>query len=312
MEIILLSRRRGSLCRLRFGGLTLALAGLLTGGLGAALVYASYDAGADRAARMLLEDAGRAALPAWQRELLAQRRAIAEARTQLQRDLNALAVRMGTMQAHVARLDALGERLVAMAGLAEAELDFDEPPALGGPRPAAEPEQVRFEHLLRGLNELSDALSDREDKLAALEALLIDRRLERAIRPEGWPVRAGWISSGFGRRVDPMDGTVEFHRGVDFAGRRGSEVLAVAAGVVTAAGRRPAYGNTIEINHGNGFITRYSHNEEHLVSVGERVEKGQVIARMGASGRATGPHVHFEVERDGRIVNPLPIVTAAD
>lgn len=312
MEIILLSRRRGSLCRLRFGGLTLTLGGLLACALGGALVYATYDTGADRAARMLLEDAGEAALPSWQRELLAQRRAIAEARAQLQRDLNALALRMGTMQAHVARLDALGERLVAMAGLAEAEFDFGEPPALGGPRSAAEPEHVRFEHLLGGLNELAEALADREDKLAALEALLNDRKLEQAIRPAGKPVRAGWISSGFGRRIDPVEGTLEFHQGVDFAGRRGSEVLAVAAGVVTAAGRRPAYGNTVEINHGNGFITRYSHNEENLVSVGDRVAKGQVIARMGATGRTTGPHVHFEVERDGRIVNPLPIITAAD
>lgn len=310
MEIILLSKSRGSMCRLPLGRSTFILAMLAVTLVGATLLRSGYDAATDRAARILIEDSDGSVTALWQRELKAQREIIVRTRAQAQQDLTALALRLGTLQAHVTRLDALGERLTAMAGLPAGEFDFSSQPALGGPAPA-DREQVSVTNLVGGLLQALDQLQDREEKLFALETLLMNSKLQDSIYPDLRPVPGGWISSGFGLRTDPVDGKREFHRGVDVTGRANSNVLAVASGVVTWAGRRPAYGNTVEINHGNGFVTRYSHNEANLVAAGDKVDKGQVIARMGATGRATGQHVHFEVERDGKIVNPVPYITAA-
>lgn len=297
--------------RIRCAGLGVALAGLVLATAAGALVYASYTAGVDRAAAMLLDESADSVAAWWQRELRAGRAAIEGLRRDTQRDIDALALRLGTLQAHIARVDALGERLAARAGLAAEEFGFGAPPALGGAGIASDTADVALEELVGGLATLSAELQEREEKLVALEGLLMNRKLQAAVQPEGRPVASGWISSGFGVRTDPVNGKREFHRGIDFASRTGTEVLAVAAGVVTGAGRRAAYGNTVEISHGNGLVTRYSHNKENLVQVGDKVTKGQVIARMGSTGRTTGPHVHFEVARDGRVVNPLPYIRAA-
>ncbi len=136
----------------------------------------------------------------------------------------------------------------------------------------------------------------------------MDRNLRDQVHPAGRPVLSGYISSYFGNRTDPFTGRTARHKGVDFAGKDGAEVVAVAAGVVTWSDSRFGFGKLVEINHGNGFVTRYAHNRENLVAVGDRIEKGQVIALMGATGRATGPNLHFEVLRDGRVVNPLTYV----
>jgi hypothetical protein len=151
-------------------------------------------------------------------------------------------------------------------------------------------------------------IEDRSRQLDVLEALMMNRRLSSEVRPEGRPVSSGWMSSVYGYRTDPFSGRRDFHPGVDFAGKAGSDVLAVASGVVTWSGKRYNYGHMIEIDHGNGLVTRYGHNQENLVEVGEKVKKGQVIAKMGSSGRSTGPHVHLEVLQDGRKVNPLKYV----
>ena len=111
--------------------------------------------------------------------------------------------------------------------------------------------------------------------------------------------------------MDPFNGRRAWHGGVDFAGRAGSSVVAVAAGVVTVAGRDGAYGNSVQVDHGDGLVTRYSHNRKNLVAVGELVKKGQPIATMGSTGRASGPHVHFEVTRDGRSLDPAPYIQRA-
>jgi len=145
----------------------------------------------------------------------------------------------------------------------------------------------------------------RADQLAVLESLMASRRLSQDLKPEGRPITSGWLSSYFGNRADPFSGKQKLHAGVDFAGKEGSDVVAVASGVVTWSGKRYNYGTMVEINHGNGLVTRYAHNKDNLVTVGETVKKGQLIAAMGRSGRATGPHVHFEVLQDGRKVNPL-------
>ena len=121
----------------------------------------------------------------------------------------------------------------------------------------------------------------------------------------GKPLDSGWIASGFGQRPDPFTGKLSFHSGIDFtSGKPGAEINTVAAGVVTWSGPKSRYGLTVEGNHGNGFVTRYSHAEELFVGVGDLVRKGQNIALVGSTGRSTGPHVHFEIYKNGRVVDP--------
>ena len=154
------------------------------------------------------------------------------------------------------------------------------------------------------LDDLGTEMEDREQKLSVLETLLMSRSLRERVMPSGRPIEEGWLSSKYGKRNDPFTGKQDFHKGLDFAGKKGSAVMAVGDGVVTWSGKRTGYGNLVEISHGNGYVTRYGHNQSHLVEMGETVKKGQQIALMGSSGRSTGPHVHFEVLRDGKTVNP--------
>ena len=243
-------------------------------------------------------------------ELKDQKKQIDEARRTSRENFNALAYRLGQMNAHVIRLDAMGRRLTGMAGLDDGEFDFDNPPALGGPEPeyAEAAGAVTAPDLMSMLGDLEDQLEDRERQLGVLENLLLNRNLSRQVYPKGRPVKAGWISSYFGKRTDPFTGRPAYHKGVDFAGKSGAQVVAVASGVVTRSGKRSGYGTMVEINHGNGYSTRYAHNAENMVDVGEAVKKGQTIATMGATGRATGPNLHFEVLQNGRAVNPLSFI----
>jgi murein DD-endopeptidase MepM/ murein hydrolase activator NlpD len=247
----------------------------------------------------------------WQSELISQRRLINDIGVETDQSLSALALNLGQLRAHVVRLDALGSRLTEMAKLDPSEFDFTAEPALGGPTPTGQQSSVNVRDLAEEIERIAGELSDRTDKLTALESLLMSRKLQGATHPEGRPVSSGWISSGFGNRTDPMSGKSEFHRGVDFAGKWGSDIVAVAAGVVTWSGKRFGHGNSVEISHGNGYTTRYSHNLENLVKKGDKVEKDQVIAKMGSSGRSTGSHIHFEVLEDGKIVNPGKFITSA-
>jgi murein DD-endopeptidase MepM/ murein hydrolase activator NlpD len=245
---------------------------------------------------------------AWSKELEAQRAEVLDSRKDLQQRLDALARRVGQMSAEVIRLEALGRRLTEMAGLDKGEFDFDTLPAQGGPETVIEGAFAASPDLTATLDDLSRQIQDRERQLNVLESLMSTRNLTEQIVPGGRPVNAGWISSYFGNRADPFSGRTAFHRGIDFAGQKGAEVVAVAAGVVTWSRERYGFGRMVEINHGNGYVTRYAHNQENLVEVGTTVQKGQAIARMGTSGRSTGPHLHFEVLKDGRPVNPLTFV----
>lgn len=244
----------------------------------------------------------------WSQKLAAQQAQIAETRRVLQDHVDALAKRVGQMNAHVIRLDALGRRLTQMANIDDREFDFGNPPAQGGPEGEAQGQAAQVPELTAMVDELSREVERREVELGVLENVILSRNLNEQIRPGGRPVRDGWISSYFGSRSDPFTGHTAFHRGVDFAGRSGAEVVSVAAGVVTWSRERHGYGKMVEINHGNGYVTRYAHNERNLVSVGETVQKGQSIALMGSTGRATGPNLHFEVLKNGRQVNPLQFV----
>ncbi len=267
--------------------------------LGAAAGYGGYRLGV-RQSQVLTR--------AMVREVASQQEEIHRAERDARANIDALALRLGRMQADVIRIDALGQRLVEMAKLDKGEFNFDRPPARGGPGDPSELDSVSTPDFMASLRRLSAQLSDREQQLRILETLLMHRRLRKEVQPAGWPIAHGWISSYFGRRTDPFTGRPEFHPGVDFAGREGSAVEAVAAGIVTWAGSRYGYGNLVEIDHGNGYVTLYGHNEKLLVRVGEKVAQGQEIALMGSTGRSTGPHVHFEVHDHGKLINPLRLV----
>lgn len=243
----------------------------------------------------------------WSAELLRQKAQIEDTKRVLQEKVNALALRVGQMNASVIRLDALGKRLTRMANLDDGEFDFGHPPSLGGAE-TADGQPAQIPNLTAMVDDLSSQLSSREQQLGVLENMILSRELNKQVYPEGRPVEEGWISSYFGRRADPFTGYTAVHKGVDFAGAEGSKVTAVAAGLVTYAGDRSGYGQMVEINHGNGLATRYCHNEQILVKQGDMVRKGQEVALMGSTGRSTGPHVHFEVLKNGLQVDPLRFI----
>lgn len=146
----------------------------------------------------------------------------------------------------------------------------------------------------------------RSRQIAMLESLIKGHHIHQQSQLSGRPVESGWLSSYYGMRKDPFSGTPAMHKGLDFAGASGDAVVTTAAGIVTWAGKRYGYGNLVEIEHKDGFITRYGHNQSVDVAVGDVVTKGQIIARMGSTGRSTGAHVHYEVIRNGQPVDPLP------
>ena len=212
------------------------------------------------------------------------------------------------MNAHVVRLDALGARLTQMAGLKDGEFDFSSQPSLGGPEePLPASDSYKIKGVVGALDVLDQQLADRRRQLGALEEMLLSSKLRDEVHPEGRPVTAGYVSSQFGSRTDPFTGRLAFHKGIDFAGRAGA-VVAVASGVVIWSGPRYGYGDMVEINHGNGYVTRYAHNADNLVAIGDTVRRGQVIARMGDTGRATGPNLHFEVLLNDKVVDPLTYI----
>ena len=305
MQLIFLSKDRGHLAQLRLSSRRVCLSlivfafvicsGLFYGGFLAAGAFGIVNPEAQ--------------VEQWRAELTAQQEALDTTRRAMQQNVDALALRLGQMNAHVLRLDALGSRLTQMADLEDGEFDFSSSPPQGGPEePALDGEFMRVSDLTMALDALDSQLDDRGRQLGVLENFLLDRKLRDEVRPEGRPVTAGYISSRFGNRNDPFTGRRAFHRGVDFAGRAGADVVAVASGVVIWSGTRQGYGELVEINHGNGYVTRYAHNADNLVVVGETVKRGEIIARMGDTGRATGPNLHFEVLHNGQAVDPLAYV----
>ena len=244
----------------------------------------------------------------WSAELVRQKGQIEDTKRVLQEKVNALAMRVGQMNANVIRLDALGKRLTRMANLDDGEFDFGHPPALGGAESGVDGQPAQIPDLTAMVDELQTQLSSREQQLSVLENMILTRELNKQVYPEGRPVQEGWISSYFGRRADPFTGYSAVHKGLDFAGPQGTKVTAVAAGLVIYSGERSGYGQMVEINHGNGLATRYCHNEQLLVKQGDMVRKGQDLALMGSTGRSTGPHLHFEVLKNGVQVDPLRFV----
>ena len=307
MDLILLSKGRGQVGHWHLATPKVWLLGVL---LALPLVGAVFFAGFKAAAHFGVTHPD-AEVTAWRADLAEQEALITEAKRKSQESLDALALRLGQMNARVIRLDALGRRLTQMAGLQDGEFDFDSAPSLGGPEePLAVADSMKIPNLLNAFDSLNEQVADRQQKLDILEDFLLNRKLRQEVEPEGRPVTQGYISSFFGKRTDPFTGRPAFHKGVDFAGKQGAEVVAVASGVVIWSGPRYGYGQLVEVNHGNGYVTRYAHNEDNLVAVGDTVKKGQIIARMGSTGRATGPNLHFEVLRNGKVVNPLTYIKA--
>ena len=275
----------------------------LVGMMASAAVYLGYTLNPDQDNQALIKE--------WQTDVRQHQVQLKNIREEADADIDALASRIGLLQAHVMRLDALGRKLVHMARIDKAEFDFDSTPALGGPE--TRPNKVlQPDELSKAIDRLSLKLEDRENQLSVLENMVLDQNLKKEVVPSGRPITKGWLSSYYGMRTHPISGRREMHKGIDFAGKLGGQVIAVAKGVVTYAGKRYSYGNLIEIAHGNGYSTRYAHNSRLLVSVGDTVEKGFQIAEIGSSGRSTGPHVHFEVIKNGREINPVRFIRASN
>lgn len=311
MKIIIVSKRHGTTRSFTLGAWTRTLLSFCLIGLPVAAVFGyqfltehSHNSGAPIGADMGTE--------AWARALEKQKRDVNKATKEAEQKLAALTMRVAELQARLVRLDALGERLTSMAKLDSGEFDFSRAPALGGPELSLDGEEIAGSHDLTDmLADLGAKIENRQYQLEILEALLANRKLQNDVFLAGRPIKNGWMSSAFGRRTDPFTGRVAWHEGVDFAGKEGSNIIAVAAGVVTWSGDRSGYGKMVEINHGNGYSTRYAHCKENLVKVGDVVKKGQIVALMGSSGRSTGPHVHFEVYKHGRAVDPSTYIHRA-
>jgi murein DD-endopeptidase MepM/ murein hydrolase activator NlpD len=308
MDIILISHRRGRTWRVTLTTRHL-LGWLPSAAVASALLATTFALGywiKSMDGRLPVDIVG-----LWAGELQQQRQQLASTRELVENNTNALARRLAQLHAHVMRLDAAGARLTEIAGLDKGEFNFSQAPAVGGPETEAEGQPLAVDQVISSLDSFEKQLSDRERQMRVLEDLLLASRLQKEVRPSGWPVENGWMSSAFGMRMDPFTGLRSFHAGVDFAARLGSNVQSVAAGIVSDVGDRFGYGLLVEVNHGNGYVTRYGHNDKALVTVGDRVRKGQAIALIGNSGRSTGPHVHFEVLLNGRSVNPHQYIQAA-
>ena len=260
MNILFLSSNRGQICGLNLKKpLHLLVMTVMLGLMVSGSVYVGYTLNPSQDNQALIDE--------WQADVHRQQVQLKHIRQEADANIDALSSRIGLLQAHVMRLDALGRKLVRMASIDKAEFDFDLTPALGGPETISnmglEPDE-----LSQAIEQLSFELENRENQLAVLENLVLDENLQKEIQPSGR--------------------------------------------VVTYAGKRYGYGNVIDIAHGNGYTTRYAHNSRLLVSVGDTVEKGFQIAEIGSSGRSTGPHVHFEVLKNGREINPVRFIRAAN
>ena len=221
----------------------------------------------------------------------------------------ALTMKLAELQSHVLRINALGDRLADEASIPDKEFNFSQLPPSGGPLLQTENiSNKSMEQISSEILTLEEQLIYEEKQLKMLESLILGHHIENTSYLSGRPIIKGWLSSYFGIRKDPFNGKPAMHKGVDFAGKEDAAIIATASGVVSWASERYGYGNLIEINHGSGLKTRYGHNKKLLVTVGDVVDKGQVIARMGSTGRSTGPHVHYEILRNNAQINPIKYV----
>src|SRR3984885_4952558 len=301
MNVIVFSRRDGKARQFNLSNpFTLAALSILGLGLLTSTFVAGLTLGQHSMARMVLLNPTAA--------LRSEQQQIAVLRGQVQDRIDALAMRLGAINANIIRLNALGKQLTQMANINSRAFDFDHDPPQGGSDSDGVGHGAQIGDVTAMIDDLSRRIDARSAQFSSLENVILGRELSAQVKPSGRPVREGYISSYFGERMDPFNGEQAMHKGVDFATDAGADVLAVASGIVTWSGPREGYGNLVEINHGNGYTTRYAHNARTLVSVGDTVERGQAVAVVGSTGRSTGPHVHFEVLRDGTQIDPMASV----
>ncbi len=304
MKIIVINRRYGGSRSVELGRWSRAILSLCCLGLPLGMIAIGYLAGQYNGARAERV----AALDGLHDEVERQAASLKNIKGQTRNQVQAFTVGLAELQARMTRLDALGEHLTAIAGLEQGEFDFSQPPAMGGPLDGEFNVDYDPAGLGTELGLFEARLSDREQQLDLLSAVLANRKLQEQKWLSGRPVEKGWLSSHYGQRTDPFTGKPAMHKGLDFAGKEGSNVVAVAAGVVTWSGERSGYGEMVEIAHGDGYVTRYAHNKQNLVAAGDMVRKGQPVALMGSTGRSTGAHVHYEVYKNGRSVDPASYV----
>ena len=306
MQVILISSRlakaRSLTVSLRHVFLT-ATAGLaVVVGLSGALYWLSLRFAADLKIPLVNEMV-----------LAAQKGETERSREFMQQNLNAMAVKIGEMQAQLTRLDALGERLSSMAGIRPQEFRFSEAPGLGGAQSTTVPPQnLTLTQFNEKFAMLSRQVENRTDQLGVLEAQLFEQAVKKKAMPTMMPVTAPFNASGFGYRIDPFTGQQAMHEGIDFITDTGTTVVAAAGGVVQFSGFHPQYGNMIDIDHGNDLVTRYAHLSKVLVKEGDLLQRGRRIAESGNTGRSTGPHLHFEVRFRGAAQNPTRFLLAAN
>lgn len=252
-------------------------------------------------------------LPALQQLIAAAQEAEAEReRVFVQQNLNSMAMKLGEMQAQLTRLDALGERLSALAGIKPQEFKMAEAPGRGGAAPTLMPPQnLSLGDFSERLLSLARQVESRNDMLGVLEAQLFEQAVKKKMIPTMMPVKASYNPSGFGKRIDPFNGQLAMHEGIDFIADYGSTIVAAASGVVVFAGFHPQYGYAIDIDHGNDLVTRYAHTSKLFVREGDIVQRGRKIAEVGSTGRSTGPHLHFEVRFRGAAQNPAKFLVTS-
>lgn len=233
---------------------------------------------------------------------------VSELKTSTEQRMTGVMLKLADMQSQIQRLDALGSRLVERAKLNPDEFSFNQIPSMGGPLDNSTVNIQVQDTLLSEMTGMLEKIQNKAQELTALESIMLSHHIEQESRLEGKPISKGWLSSYYGIRKDPFSGLPAMHKGLDFAGKEGEPVLATAAGIITWSGSRYGYGELVEIDHGDGLVTRYGHNKETNVKIGDVVTKGQSIAVMGNTGRSTGAHVHYEVIRNGKPQDPLPYI----
>jgi len=304
MKLILISRKHGGSRSIELSRWSRALLSLCCLGLPLGLAASGYLAGQESGARILRGET----LDAPQDGLQQQSGELGDLEGLTQSQMQAMTINLAELEARMTRLDALGQHLTTVANLDEGEFDFSQPPALGGPMIGESNVGFTTRGLGKELDRFEAHLNDREQQLEMLESLLTNHKLDEEGSLSGFPIKKGYMSSRYGWRKDPISGRPDLHNGLDFAGKAGSEIVAAASGVVTWTGRDAGYGNLVEISHGDNLVTRYAHNKENLVHPGDVVRKGDTIALMGSTGRTTGSHLHFEVYKNGRSVDPSSYV----
>lgn len=228
-----------------------------------------------------------------------QAKLVNKLRTDTQQQVGGIVSQLATLQNRINKMELLTATMAENAGLNKEDFTL-----------SAEMQTLDMSEssLTNQIDQMSETLDFKIQQLTALESLMMGLNIERESELAGRPIGKGWLSSYYGVRKDPFTGKPALHKGLDFAGKEGEDVIATGAGVVTWSGDRYGYGKLVEIDHGNGLRTRYGHNAQLTVKVGDVVTKGQSVALVGNTGRSTGAHVHYEVLKSGRQVDPLPYI----